>query len=347
MTNHDQPTATNLVLRQRARLVAEIRRYFDNAGYYEVETPLLSADTVVDAWLDPFVAEWIPDATRWNQRGQPRFLQTSPEFAMKRLLVAGADCIYQLGKVFRNGELGDRHNPEFTMLEWYRVGQRLSELMALTEQLVQQVFVVARELNPTDEQVVQLAEKVGNPGGFLRLTYTEAFEGILGENVLDCSMAALRGVAERRNTVPPPGLDDHDRDGWLNFLLAEFVEPRLGFDCPVFLTDYPPSQAALARLSDDGKTAQRFELYIRGIELCNGYDELTDTTILQKRIQEQLVLRRNAGLRPLPETSLLLKAMEMGLPECAGNALGVDRLMMLALGKSKLSEVIPFPFPIA
>ena len=142
-------------------------------------------------------------------------------------------------------------------------------------------------------------------------------------------------------------LDPQDRDGWLNYLLAELVEPKLGRDRPTFLTNYPVSQAALARLSEDGSTAERFELYIDGIELCNGYDELTDANGLRTRIQAQAQLRIDAGLRPLPETSHLLAAMDAGMPSCSGNALGVDRLVMLLLNKNHLADVMPFPFDIA
>jgi elongation factor P--(R)-beta-lysine ligase len=343
------PTTAIDTLKARARLLAVMRQVFDTAGFFEVETPVLSADIVVDAWLEPFIAEWIPAAELWTRGGEPRFLQTSPEFAMKRLIAAGADSIYQLGKVFRNGEFGRYHNPEFTMLEWYRTTDDLSSLMTFTEVLVQRVFSAASELvEATPRSALEpLRERVLDPRGFERLSYQDAFLQQTGCPVLNSSMAELHAIARRHQLVPPPGLEDNDRDGWLNFLLSELIEPALGHDRPTFLTNYPASQAALARLSADGQTAERFELYIQGIELCNGYDELTDASALRTRIREQAALRTNAGLRPLPDTSRLLTAMEAGLPPCSGNALGVDRLIMLALGRSKLAEVIPFPFDIA
>lgn len=343
------PTASITILRQRAKLLAVIREFFDTRGYFEVDTPLLSADIVIDAWLEPFVAAWVPDATNWRRDDQLRYLQTSPEFAMKRLLAAGADSIYQLSKVFRNGEIGLRHNPEFTMLEWYRCGDDLPALMKTTEELVKQVFKCSEGLISSDPElsVPQLMGRVLNRPDFQRLTYEDAFIRYTNCSALDGSMADLRQVAFKRCLVPPPGLLDDDRDGWLNFLLAELIEPNLGVDCPVFLTNYPASQAALAKLSADGRTSERFELYLDGIELCNGYYELTDPVVLRERMKEQSRIRSQVGLRPLPVMNRLLVAMEAGLPPSAGNALGVDRLIMLALGKQRLSDVIAFPFEIA
>ena len=341
-----RPTAAIASLRDRAKLIATIRQVFDQADFFEVETPLLSADIVVDAWLEPFVATWLPDATRWKDGGEPRFLQTSPEFAMKRLIAAGADSIYQLGKVFRNGEFGKRHNPEFTMLEWYRRGDDLNALMGFTEHLVRQVFSIGRTLNPS-ETSRQTIDRCLADRAFERLSYDQAFQRHAGRTVLDASVSDLHEMAAIKNLIPPPGLASNDPDGWLNYLLAELVEPFLGHERPTFLTHYPASQAALARLSPDGITAERFELYIEGIELCNGYDELTNASVLRERIRQQSELRAAEGLMPLPKTSRLLAAMDAGLPPCSGNALGVDRLIMLALGHDNLSKVIPFPFDIA
>lgn len=350
MTDSDNsPAASIETLKRRAKLLATIRDFFDTAGFFEVETPILSADIVVDAWLEPFVAQWNASSNDWRNNRHPRFLQTSPEFAMKRLLAAGADSIYQLGKVFRNGEFGQRHNPEFTMLEWYRLGDDLTGLMNFTESLVRHVMSTGARLMDAEmnSAMRSLLDRVLDPTGFERLPYQEAFAQRTDCDVLTCSMNDLHSVASQHQLVPPPGLSDDDRDGWLNFLLAELVEPQLGRECPTFLTNYPASQAALARLAADGLTAERFELYIDGIELCNGYDELTDADALRVRIDEQSALRSAAGLMPLPKGSRLLSAMEAGLPRCVGNALGVDRLIMLALGKNNLRDVIPFPFDIA
>lgn len=339
------PTASLPTLRHRAALLATIRHFFDEAGYFEVETPILSADIVVDAWLEPFVTDFLPLPQDWPRSGQPRYLQTSPEFAMKRLLAAGATAIYQLGKVFRNSEVGQRHNPEFTMLEWYRIGEDHHVQMRFTEAVVQTVFTRAAELTNCR---MELAERVANPQGFERLTYDAAFERYAGRRVLEASLDSVIDLAAGQGLIPPPGLDRNDRDGWLNWLLAELVEPQLGRARPTFLYDYPASQAALARTSAGapgiGSVAERFELYIDGVELCNCYHELTDSAVLRERIQEQLKLRSAAGLRPLPAESRLLAAMDAGLPDCSGNALGVDRLIMLALGMQSLADVIAFPF---
>jgi elongation factor P--(R)-beta-lysine ligase len=348
-------TATLPTLQRRARLLAVIRHFFDEAGYFEVETPLLSADIVVDAWLEPFVAEWLPLLSDWAQGGSPRYLQTSPEFAMKRLLASGATAIYQVGKVFRNSELGELHNPEFTMLEWYRVGDDHHAQMNWTELVVKHVFGVAAELMgrdaPRDEAFARhrdLVHRVADPRSFERLSYDDAFERHAGQRVLGCDTASLAELAARHRLVPPPGLASHDRDGWLNWLLAELVEPHLGRERPTFLFNYPASQAALAQVSQsqpgEPLVAERFELYIDGVELCNGYHELTDPAALRARVQEQLAIRSAAGLRPLPAHSRLLAAMDAGLPPSSGNALGVDRLVMLALGETRLSAVIAFPF---
>jgi lysyl-tRNA synthetase class 2 len=202
--------------------------------------------------------------------------------------------------------------------------------------------------NRSEESGLTPIEKaVLRPGEFLRLTYRDAFLQRTGVDVLSCETTELRAVAMCNDLVPPPGLANNDRDSWLNFLLAELIEPNLGKDRPTFLTNYPASQAALARLSPDGLTAERFELYIDGIELCNGYDELTDASVLRSRICEQTAIRLCHGLRPLPTTNRLLDVMDLGLPSCAGNALGVDRLIMLALGFHEIADVISFPFAIA
>lgn len=340
-----------------------MRQFFDEAGYFEVETPLLSSDIVVDAWLEPFVADWLPWASDWSRGGESRYLQTSPEFAMKRLLAAGATAIYQLGKVFRNGEVGQRHNPEFTMLEWYRVGDDHFAQMKCTEELVLRIVSVASELlergvnaSSAGQTLIEqalvrhrnVARRVAHPAGFERLSYDDAFERHAGQRVLSGDMARLHDLAARHHLVRPPSLDLQDRDGWLNWLLAELVEPHLGRERPTFLFNYPASQAALARLSQPQPgapvVAERFELYIDGVELCNGYHELTDPSVLRDRIREQLDVRAAAGLRPLNAESRLLAAMDAGLPVSSGNALGVDRLVMLVLGHTCLSDVIAFPF---
>ena len=334
------PTASLAVLRQRARVLKTVREFFDTRGYWEVQTPLLSHDAPLDSHLVPFTTEWWPGGIA-PATGAPTFsanvlyLQTSPEFCMKRLLAAGADAIYQLGSVFRNGESGSSHNPEFTMLEWYRTGDTLNAQLQLVEDLVDSVYTELKKDRPG-------LQSPARP--FLRTTYRQAFQRELGFDVFSQTTQNLVDAARERQLTPPPGLTDSDHDGWLNFLLALLVEPHLGRERPEFLCDYPASQAALARIRPgDPPVAERFELYDRGVELCNGYVELTEPRELSQRIAADSLRREQEGLPPLQSESRLLQAMQSGLPESVGVALGFDRLCMLALGLETIDEVIPFP----
>lgn len=315
------------------------RAFFDAAGYLEVDTPQLLGECVIDAWLEPLAVLIPPSPELWQDSTRIEYLQTSPELALKQLVVAGATAIYQLGHVFRGGEFGPRHRPEFMMLEWYLVGDDDHTQMDWTEQLVRHVCSVLT--SPEDTQ-----RRWGHQS-FERLTYDTAFERYCGRRVLDASTVDLHQIAACNGLVPPPGLDCADRDGWLNFLLAELVEPHLGRDRPVFLTEYPGSQAALAQTRPDPRTGQpvaaRFELYVDGVELCNGYHELGDPVILADRQREQQRLRMEAGLRPLPLPDGFLAAHQRGLPPCTGVALGFDRLLMIAVGAATMGEVLPYP----
>jgi lysyl-tRNA synthetase class 2 len=341
-----RPTATRDTLRVRAALVASLRRFFDAHGYLEVETPLLSRDVVVDAHLEPFVTRWSADGgsagseprTGARSDGVELFLQTSPEFGMKRLLAAGATAIYQVTRAFRNGEVGRLHNPEFTLVEWYRAGDTHHDQMAFTEALVADFFAAASSM-----AAPAAPGRLVRPFG--RITYDEAFADYAGQRVLDATPGELHELARRHGVAAPPGLAADDRDGWLNLLLAEVVEPRLGVERPVFLHDYPVSQGALARRRpDDARVAERFELYVDGVELANGYHELLDAGELRRRMREQSELRRREGRRSLPMENRLLEAMDSGLPACSGVALGFDRLLMTAIGARCLAEVMAFPF---
>ncbi|MFM9964486.1 MAG: EF-P lysine aminoacylase EpmA [Planctomycetaceae bacterium] len=328
-----RPSASLDVLRLRAKLLACTRRLFDEAGYWEVDTPLLSHERVIDSNIEPFLVSW--------SASEQLSLQTSPEFGMKRLLASGADAIYQLGKVFRHGELGRLHNPEFTMLEWYRVGDTHHDQMSFVEKFVtafaQEASAVVPEREP-DARAFPLMP-------FERLTYDQAFERHAGSKVLSRPTGEIVALARRLGVSAPDSLLPNDRDGWLNLLLAERVEPHLGQDRPTFVYDYPASQAALARVRVAGpvSVAERFELYVNGIELCNGYHELTDANTLRARIRHEAT----ASERKLAEPTRLLAAMEHGLPACSGVALGFDRLLMLCLRADSLRKVIPFPFELA
>ncbi len=327
-----RPAASLEVLRLRARLLAFTRRFFDESGYWEVDTPILSHERVIDPNIEPFAVSW--------SASEQLSLQTSPEFAMKRLLASGADAIYQLGKVFRRGELGRLHNPEFTMLEWYRVGDTHHEQMNFVEK-----FVTAFARDVEQQSSVSPLPAVLSPQSFERLTYDQAFERHTGSKVLSRPTGEIVALARRLGVSAPESLLPNDRDGWLNLLLAERVESHLGHNRPTFLYDYPASQAALARVRVAGpvSVAERFELYVSGIELCNGYHELTDANTLRARIRHEAT----ASGQQIPEPARLLAAMEEGLPACSGVALGFDRLLMLCLGANSIRQVIPFPFEIA
>lgn len=330
MTDHT-PTAALKILQQRAGLLAAVRRFFDDRGYFEVETPLLSHDVCVDAWLDPFI---VPDVSPAGG-GLPMYLQTSPEFAMKRLLVAGAESIYQITRSFRRGEVGRLHNPEFTIVEWYRTGSTIAEQMGVVEELVRSVGRLGRSS--------RASELTDQP--FERLTYDVAFERFAGRRVLNATSAELADLARQHRVLIPPEFPRDDSDGWLNLLLANVVEPRLKEMKAVFLCDYPASQSALARIRRvDPPVSERFELYLDGIEICNGYQELTDADELAARMRRQAELRRASGLSDLPTDSRLIAAMRAGLPECAGVALGFDRLALWALGGESIADVVAFPF---
>ena len=331
------PTASWDNLRRRAALLRRVRAFFDERGFLEVETPVLSADTVVDRHLDPFQTGVPREPGRPSRRF---WLQTSPEFAMKRLLVAGnvtsdsatsenaedepPTAIYQIARVFRLDEFGPRHNPEFTMVEWYRTGDGLDEAMQLTG---------------------ELCEATLDRGPAERISYADAFAEHVGVCPHTGMTEELIAAAERHEINVSGSMSEMDRDGWLNLLFAERVQPRLGVKQPTLLYDYPASQAALAVVRHDSSpVAERFELFVDGLELANGYHELLDADELRRRNQAVNRERFGDGKRTLPEQSRLLKAMDAGLPACAGVALGFDRLAMLALGAKTLTEVIAFPF---
>jgi elongation factor P--(R)-beta-lysine ligase len=317
------PTASWANLRLRAELLGKVRHFFQVRGFLEVETPILSADTVVDRHLHPFGVSADESAARAG-RTRPLWLQTSPEFAMKRLMAAGGEAIYQVTRAFRRDELGSLHNPEFTMVEWYRRDDSMIDGMRLLS---------------------DLCEALLNLGPAAQVSYRAAFEQFAGVDPHAGSLDELAAVARTRNLAVPDSFDRRDRDAWLDLLLAELVEPHLGQSSPVILYDYPASQAALATVRDgDPPLAERFELYVGGIELANGFHELTDPQVLRERNRSNNAARVAEGKPPLPEQSRLLAAMEHGLPDCTGVALGFDRVVMRAAGASTLAEVLAFPF---
>jgi lysyl-tRNA synthetase class 2 len=322
---HDdfRPTACWETLRFRAALLRRTRDFFDAHGFLEVDTPILSADTVVDRQLDPFCVVLPGGAAPGGDRRR-MWLQTSPEFAMKRLLASGAGAIYQIAHVFRQDEIGRLHNSEFTMIEWYRPADGLQEGMQFLSDVAETL----------------LARGAAEP-----IRYAEAFERALGVNPHEATSDALAATAKSAGIVVPESMEIDDRDGWLDLLLTERVQPRLGAERPAILYDFPASQAALARVREEiPPVAERFELYADGVELANGYHELLDPAVLRHRNATTNRRRQADGKAALPEESRLLAAMDSGLPACTGVALGFDRAVMLALGAADIREVIAFPF---
>lgn len=323
MSTDWQPTASIPQLRQRAALIARIRQFFAQRNVLEVDTPAMSHATVTDVHLHTFQTQFVGPG---YAQGSPLFLMTSPEFHMKRLLAAGSGCIYQLGKAFRNEENGRYHNPEFTMLEWYRVGFDHHQLMDEMDDLLQLVLQC---------------------GAAERMTYQQAFLTVLGVCPLEGTMAELKSVAARL------GLSDiaeaeEDRDTLLQLLFSIGVEAKIGQQVPAFVYDFPASQAALAKINpNDPRVADRFEVYFKGIELANGFHELDNAQEQLRRFEQDNHKRVEIGLAEQPIDYHLIAALQSGLPECAGVALGVDRLIMLALGCDHIDQVTAFPFPIA
>ena len=312
-----QPSASIKTLQQRAKVLADIRFFFNQRQVMEVDAPVLSMAAVSDPFIDSMEVNYQhhPDSEI-----QPYYLQSSPEYAMKRLLAAGSGCIYQMAKVFRNGEVGHKHNPEFTMLEWYRLGFDERHLM---------------------REVADLVSTISGINTFEEYSYQAVFETFLGIDILTATNELLAQTMNQHVEVS----GEYDRDGWLNLLMSHCIEPQL--KGAVFIYDYPASQAALARVKQDeqGNTvAARFELFVNGIELANGYHELTDSDEQNRRFEQDLSERKALGLPQRPYDSRLVKALANGLPDCAGVALGVDRLLMLALNKNAISEVMPFDF---
>lgn len=323
MNSDWQPTASIEQLRQRAKLLNSIRQFFAERDVLEVDTPAMSHATVTDVHLHTFQTEFVGPG---YADGSKLYFMTSPEFHMKRLLAAGSGCIYQINKAFRNEENGRYHNPEFTMLEWYRVGFDHHKLMDEMDQLLQLVLECDK------------AE---------RMTYQQAFIKVLGVCPLEGSMEALKVVAGELglSDIAEP---EQDRDTLLQLLFSIGVEAKIGQTVPAFVYDFPASQAALAKINQqDSRVADRFEVYFKGIELANGFHELDNPQEQLKRFEEDNEKRIEMGLSPQPIDHHLIAALQSGLPECAGVALGIDRLIMLAIGCDHIDQVTAFPFPRA
>lgn len=319
-----RPTCDLKAIKARAKMYAQLRQFFAERGVLEVETPILSQAGATDVHLASVQAQ-----RHIGGKKKTHFLQTSPEFAMKRLLASGSGAIYQICKVFRDDEHGRKHNSEFTMLEWYRPDFGLKDLM----------FEVSDLLNLT----------LGSRFGEIRptiLSYKHAFMDRLDINPMQATLKELKESCHRVGLNLDLG---HDRLGYIDLLFSHMVEPSLGFDTPVFLTDFPPEMASLAKtkVDEDGElVAARFELYIEGLELANAYDELIDADVLRSRFNADNVERETLGLQVMPVDEYLLAALP-NMTECSGIALGIDRLLMVATKQMKLENVITFPADVS
>ena len=305
-----QPSASLIAIQQRARVYRQIRAFFDVRECLEVDTPLLSPTTNTDVNIESIKALNL---------GQTRYLQTSPEFAMKRLLAAGSGAIYQICHAFREGEKGRRHNPEFTLLEWYRIGFDYQQLM--------------------DEMECLIDDISGESNGYQRISYRQLVLDHIGFDIDKVELSKLQEVVDQ--LVPGTSISELDVDQCLDLLISLVIAPKMkGY---IFVYDYPVSQAALARVkASDPTVAERFELFYNGLELANGFSELCDSNQQRLRFEEDNTRRLDAGLERYPVDEHLLSALSSGLPECAGVAIGLDRLLMVLLSEDSIDRVLSF-----
>ncbi|HDX1177863.1 TPA: elongation factor P--(R)-beta-lysine ligase [Pasteurella multocida] len=311
-----QPSASIENLLARAKIIAEIRRFFTDRGLLEVETPVLSEFGVTDVHLSTFNTDFISPMA---EKSKTLWLSTSPEYHMKRLLAAGSGPIFQLCHVFRNEEAGQHHNPEFTMLEWYRPHFDMYRLINEVDDLLQQIL----DCKPTES-----------------LSYQFVFQEYVGLDPLSAEKAELVAKAKQHHLQQA---EQQDRDTLLQFLFSTVVEPNIGKENPVAVYHFPATQAALAQISsEDHRVAERFEFYYKGLELANGFHELTDVNEQLHRFEQDNVQRQKMGLPQRQIDKRLLGALQAGVPNCSGIALGVDRLLMIALGANAIHEVMAF-----
>ena len=308
------PSSGSDNLRLRAAVLREIREFFWERDVMEVDTPALSAAATVDPNIDSLSVIAL---------GATYYLHTSPEFPMKRLLAAGAGDIYQLCHVFRDGELGARHNPEFMMLEWYRLNTDMHSMMDEVENLISLLCRDKRRIGPG-----------------LRVSYRQLISECTGLDPFDAGADHIAAGLASAGVDVPPGLE---RDGLLDLLMAAVVEPMLDPHRPVFVFDYPASQAALARVRrEEPAVAERFELFLGGMELANGFHELTDADEQESRFRRDAERREADGKPAMPVDRRLLEALSAGLPDCSGVALGLDRLIMYLSQADRISDVMAF-----
>lgn len=312
-----QPVADIETMKKKARMLQSIRAFFAAEDVLEVDTPSLSTAAVTDQHIESFATEMR----------QSLYLHTSPEYAMKRLLAAGFPSIYQICKVYRREEQGIVHNPEFMMLEWYRLGFDYRQLMAEVTLLL-----------------TRLAADFGLPSACEQVSYQQAFLNSVKLDPLNTSVAELRACCQQYQIDIPQGMSENNVDEWLDWVMTQAVAPAFNKNGFTLLHDYPASQCALASISADGLVAERFEVFFGELELANGFNELTEGAEQRLRFEEDNRKRLAAGLTPMPVDQQFLAALEAGLPKCAGVAVGLDRLLMVLSRKTSIAEVLAFPF---
>lgn len=310
------PTASIQNLIKRSKIMTEIRQFFQDRGVLEVETPALSEFSVTDIHLASFSTQFF---SPFASEAKTLHLITSPEYHMKRLLAAGSGAIFQLCRVFRNEEAGKRHNPEFTMLEWYRPHFDMYRLINEVDDLLQQIL----DCEPAESY-----------------SYQFVFQTYVGLDPLSATRSQLVEKARKHGF---PCAEDENRDTLLQFLFSEIVEANIGKERPTAVYHFPSSQAALAQISsEDHRVAERFEVYYQGLELANGFHELSDAKEQMRRFEQDNAQRVLMGLPTQPLDTRFLAALKTGIPNCSGVALGVDRLMMIAMHAETIEEVMAF-----
>lgn len=314
-----RPTAPLSVLKQRADIFCQLREFFRDRGVWEVDTPLLGHAGVSDPHIRNFITHYHP--SMGEDKSQVRYLQSSPEYAMKRLLAAGSGSIYQISKVFRDEACGAQHQYEFSLLEWYRVGWSEEKLI---------------------EEVKSVVTLVLGEQSWRVITYADLFQQMLHINPHTISVSELHLLSKQHINQD---FDFTDKDQWLDLLFTHIIEPplkKMGF---VIIIQYPASQAALAKTfqNKEGEwVSKRFEIYVNGVELANGYEELQDAKELRERFKQDQTIRKKINIPVAKMDEYFMAAMEFGLPACAGVALGIDRLIMLCVGATHIAQVLPF-----
>ncbi len=320
--NDWQPCCHLDTLQLRAKMLASIRQFFTDKNILEVETPVLGQHIGTDPHLDFF------DVSNVQRKNQTMFLQTSPEFAMKRLLAAGSGSIYQICKAFRKEEQGALHNPEFSLLEWYRIDFDIYNLMDEVTLLLKTVLTHL-DLSKTIEKV----------------SYQEIFRRYTGVDPLTASIEQFTSCAKNHGFMEATAICEDNFSVWLDFMFSHLVQPNLGYEALCFVYHYPASQSALARINlSDPRVADRFEVFVQGVELANGFHELQDPVEQERRFDQENALRLDKNLLTVQKDNRLLDALKSGLPNCSGVALGLDRLLMLICGTATIDAVLAFPF---